>query len=263
MLHIVKLDVSTLNEIRTLVITFEYNDRTETDQFKNMHCQGVTNICDYIYTFRNWCKYFAIDDTTFNDLEVCSMDYILETVNRTGKLILNTRKKSNPEENYNDDVLKAEREFRNGATKILLNYCYGTRGGIKDMMRHWYIDDTYNNTIAKVTIKEPTPYEKQEEHIKNAKKELRLLKIEKVIFNENATIVFFEDEKKIVVKCSEMDCYSKEAAIALAYLKWDVGEEYFHYVLSALTGKKGDKVDRGRHFKPIEICDLNNDEEDK
>lgn len=122
----------------------------------------------------------------------------------------------------------------------------------KKMMNYWY----GINGICKPV--EPTPEEKQKKHIEKAKQSLYDTQITKVIFNDMVTVVFFKDGKKIVVKCSEMDAYSKEAAIALAYFKWDIGEEYFHYVMNALTGKKG-KTPEAKYGRKINIVDNNED----
>ena len=43
--------------------------------------------------------------------------------------------------------------------------------------------------------------------------------IRKVIFNDPATIVFWEDGTKTVVKCKEGDTYSKETGLALCITK--------------------------------------------
>ena len=41
----------------------------------------------------------------------------------------------------------------------------------------------------------------------------------KVIFNEPATIVYWSDKTKTVVKCGEDDTYDKEKGLALCYMK--------------------------------------------
>ena len=43
--------------------------------------------------------------------------------------------------------------------------------------------------------------------------------IEKVIFNDPATIVLWEDGTKTVVKCQGNDKYSKETGLALCFVK--------------------------------------------
>lgn len=128
-----------------------------------------------------------------------------------------------------------------------------------DYIKKYIIDDTNNtkkmfeeevmgNTSKKFTA--------QDEHIRHANFRLGSLGIKKVIFNQNATIVIFNNGRKSVVKASEDDIYSKEAGVALALLKDNVGDECFHYILQALSGGKGNRVfDRDGHY--IEIDDRN------
>ncbi len=50
--------------------------------------------------------------------------------------------------------------------------------------------------------------------------------ITKVIFNDPATIVFWSDGTKTVVKCSEDDEYNMETGLAMAVCKKLCGHEY-------------------------------------
>lgn len=54
--------------------------------------------------------------------------------------------------------------------------------------------------------------------------------IEKVIFNDPATIILWDDGTKTVVKCKEGDPYSKEGGFALCVLKRLAGHS-FHKML--------------------------------
>lgn len=47
----------------------------------------------------------------------------------------------------------------------------------------------------------------------------------KVIFNDPATIVFWQDGSKTVVKCSKNDTFSKEAGLAMAIIKHAAGND--------------------------------------
>ena len=47
--------------------------------------------------------------------------------------------------------------------------------------------------------------------------------IRKVIFNNPATIVFWNDGSKTVVKCAEEDTFDPEKGLAMAYMKWKMG----------------------------------------
>lgn len=51
------------------------------------------------------------------------------------------------------------------------------------------------------------------------------LKIKEVIFNEPATIVYWEDGTKTVVKCQDGDTYDKEKGLALCYMKKITGNK--------------------------------------
>lgn len=50
-------------------------------------------------------------------------------------------------------------------------------------------------------------------------------RIEKVIFNDPATIVFWSDNTKTVVKCQEGDTYSKELGLAMCISKKFLGNK--------------------------------------
>lgn len=56
-------------------------------------------------------------------------------------------------------------------------------------------------------------------------------KIKKVIFNDPATIVFWSDGKKTVVKCGERDIYDPEKGLAMAIAKRALGNEGNYYEL--------------------------------
>lgn len=51
------------------------------------------------------------------------------------------------------------------------------------------------------------------------------IKVEKVVFNNPATIVFWEDGTKTVVKCQDGDTYSKETGFVMCYLKKLLGND--------------------------------------
>lgn len=50
-------------------------------------------------------------------------------------------------------------------------------------------------------------------------------RIKKVIFNNPATIVYWEDNTKTVVKCGENDTYNEEAGLALCFMKKALGNK--------------------------------------
>ena len=57
---------------------------------------------------------------------------------------------------------------------------------------------------------------------------LKDLKIRKVIFNDPATIVFWSDGTKTVVKCGENDIYDPEKGLAMAVAKKCLGTNKSH-----------------------------------
>lgn len=67
----------------------------------------------------------------------------------------------------------------------------------------------------------------------NAKKSLQKQRyfnvIKKVIFNEPATIVFWSDGTKTVVKCGDDDIWDPEKGLAMAVTKKFFGNEGFYY----------------------------------
>ena len=67
--------------------------------------------------------------------------------------------------------------------------------------------------------------------------------VKKVIFNNPATIVFWEDGSKTVVKCSEeFEDYDKEKGLAFCFLKKLYGDKYYQKILKPIV-KKFDKED--------------------
>lgn len=95
---------------------------------------------------------------------------------------------------------------------------------------YYYVDDNqliYNyieNDINEVTkLYEEATKMYSNKNIRN--------KIKKVIFNDPATIVFWSDGKKTVVKCGERDTYDPEKGLAMAIAKRALGNEGNYYEL--------------------------------
>lgn len=53
--------------------------------------------------------------------------------------------------------------------------------------------------------------------------------VKQVIFNEPATIVYWKDGTKTVVRCQKGDAFNKETGIALCYLKKMMGNDGSYY----------------------------------
>ena len=66
-------------------------------------------------------------------------------------------------------------------------------------------------------------------HIKKMIELNNEIKIDRVIFSGPATIVFWRDGVKTVVKCTEGDKMDYEVGIAMCTLKKILGDSYIHY----------------------------------
>lgn len=55
------------------------------------------------------------------------------------------------------------------------------------------------------------------------------LEIKNVIYNNPATIVFWSDGTKTVVKCGDYDVYDPEKGLAMAIAKKSLGNKYEYY----------------------------------
>lgn len=63
--------------------------------------------------------------------------------------------------------------------------------------------------------------------------------IKKVIFNDPATIVYWTDGTKTVVKCCENDAFNKETGLAMAFMKKKLGNDNtFHKVFKKWIPKE-------------------------
>lgn len=106
----------------------------------------------------------------------------------------------------------------------------------------WYNPVTCSSTVFKVNgnsssvsynfedqivraVKENFGIDTVEKKDKKKEKVWNMPKIKKVIFNEPATIVYWTDGTKTVVKCGEDDIFNKDAGIALCLMKKMYGNE--------------------------------------
>lgn len=69
----------------------------------------------------------------------------------------------------------------------------------------------------------------------------KALKVNQVIFNDKTTIVFWNDHTKTVVKCKEGDTFSKEAGIALCFMKKMLGNKGNYNKVLREALEKGDR----------------------
>ena len=103
-------------------------------------------------------------------------------------------------------------------TKTMLNSTYGT---------HYYDDSITTNIAGSFTYMERDSFEKTYIEYGKAFKALKqyssyqypIPQIKNVIFNYPATIVFWNDDTKTVVKCDERDKFDPEKGITMAFFK--------------------------------------------
>ena len=81
-----------------------------------------------------------------------------------------------------------------------------------------------------------------------------VFEIKKVIFNDPATIVFWADGKKTVVKCSEGDTFDPEKGLAMAYMKRHMGNDNSYHKIfkkwipdTCTTNKEFEKTNSKRY----------------
>lgn len=72
--------------------------------------------------------------------------------------------------------------------------------------------------------------------------------IDKVIFNDPATIVFWKDGSKTVTKCGELDIYDPEKGLAMCFAKKLLGNEGNYYNVFKKYLPKEDDIEQGCPF---------------
>lgn len=77
---------------------------------------------------------------------------------------------------------------------------------------------------------------------------MRVPEIKNVIFNNPATIVFWADGTKTVVKCQKDEIYDPEKGIAMAISKKALGNKYDYYNTIAHWLKKAPKMETSRFY---------------
>lgn len=113
-------------------------------------------------------------------------------------------------------------------------------GGWAIIEEPFYVSNGMNITVSKNTVPDPEAKAFLEKFRKDISRSApiseigkckanTLPKIKKVIFNDPATIVLWDDGTKTVVKCSEGDTYSEWSGLAFCICKKLMGDE-FHKV---------------------------------
>ena len=88
------------------------------------------------------------------------------------------------------------------------------------------------------------------------------MKIKKVVFNDPATIILWEDGTKSVVKCGKRDDYDPEKGLAMAITKKALGNSgnYYNEIRKWLPKEKEPIVEEknGKDYTVKEYCALHN-----
>lgn len=101
-------------------------------------------------------------------------------------------------------------------------------------MANSVIEDVRKRFLIKTTTKEQIAIYKA-------------FQIEKVIFNEPATIVFWKDGTKTIVKCGELDTYDPEKGLAMAISKKALGNQgnYFEVFKKWVPSEEAESENKG------------------
>lgn len=106
----------------------------------------------------------------------------------------------------------------------------GDTMGLKEMMNKWAKE--MNQKTIKAPMFGGAFFDENNE----------LIYIEKVLYNEPATIVFWNDGTKTVSKCGEGDTYNAEMGLALAVMKKLVSNEFVSKTLHDWMPADGKKI---------------------
>lgn len=108
------------------------------------------------------------------------------------------------------------------AYKLFLNSVYGLSSSSS-------ISPTFKDLIPETMYNELLTYKEKQMKFRNTINLSENLEIKKVIFNEPATIVFWSDGSKTVVKCGEKDFYDHEKGLAMCIVKRFLGNKGNYY----------------------------------
>jgi hypothetical protein len=113
---------------------------------------------------------------------------------------------------------------------------------------------------CKADVKATTEIMRELYHVKMEKTTM-LPGIKNVIFSNPATIVFWADGTKTVVRCQEDETYDPEKGIAMAITKKALGNNYEYYNTIKHWLKKAPKVETSRfYYNGTECCRYSIDE---
>ena len=108
------------------------------------------------------------------------------------------------------------------AYKLFLNSIYGLSSSSS-------ISPTFKDLIPETMYNKLLTYKEKQMKFRNTINLSGNLQIKKVIFNDPATIVFWTDNSKTVVKCGERDTYDPEKGLAMCIVKRFLGNKGNYY----------------------------------
>ena len=106
--------------------------------------------------------------------------------------------------------------------KLFLNSVYGLSSSSSP-------SPTFKDLIPKTMYNEICTAKEKYMKFRNTINLAGNLQIKKVIFNDPATIVFWTDNSKTVVKCGERDTYDPEKGLAMCIVKRFLGNKGNYY----------------------------------
>ena len=108
-------------------------------------------------------------------------------------------------------------------------------------------DDAIINCYCAADVAATTELIREMYRVKKEKNTM-LPEIKKVIFNKPATIIFWADGTKTVVKCQEGEIYDPEKGLAMAIAKKALGNKHKYYDTIKHWLKKAPKVETSRFY---------------
>ena len=116
-------------------------------------------------------------------------------------------------------------------------------------------DDEYLSILLKDNVKEHIKkshelFEKQKREMDKAEINAFIDSIDRIIFNDRTTIVFWKNGDKTIVTCQEGEEFDKEKAVALCIIKYIFGNiGYYNEIFKAIEEKSTPKKEKKQSKK--------------
>ena len=128
-------------------------------------------------------------------------------------------------------MISKERAY-GGVDCLIGNFGVGVSVSPERVVKNCIEDEIVNDLLAYIDAMENESKSHQimmkpEECKRGLRPNLNPVAIKDVIFNKPATIVFWTDGTKTIVKCQEGDTYSKETGLSLAINKKLMGKDFY------------------------------------